>query len=148
MRRVDWAYGFAGRFGAEADPQAVAEAALGPLLPARIELSGVVLLGRGPYALARLLAPAPDLQDAVRGLRERVAHPHSPTWTAHVTLARRVRPDQLTAACGAIATGPAVARELRAVGLRRWDPDAGATRLLVGHPAAAPRPEGDSCGDG
>lgn len=34
LRRMDWAYGFAGRVGAAIDPDAAAEAALGPLLSA------------------------------------------------------------------------------------------------------------------
>lgn len=116
----------------DATAQLEAVAVLAPLLPARIELAGVVLLGRGPYAFARLLAPDAALEDAVRGVRRRVGDPHSGGWTAHVTLARRLPTHLVGAALAAIATGPDVARDVIAVGLRRWDPDACATTMLAG----------------
>ncbi|WP_226346967.1 2'-5' RNA ligase family protein [Agilicoccus flavus] len=131
----------------DAGAEAHATATIGRLLPARIDLAGVVLLGRGPYAFARLLAPAPDLQDAGRAVRRRVGDPHSAGWTAHLTLARRLPTAQVGSALAAVATGPAVARSVVATGLRRWDPDAGAARMLAGHGPehpGLPRPSRDA----
>lgn len=129
-----------------ADVEAFAVERLGPLLPLPVELAGIVLLGRGPYAFARLLEPNAALGDAVRAIRGRVPHPHSPGWTAHLTLARRLCPEQVGPAIAAVATGAAAPRHVVVAGLRRWDPDAGergAVRLLAG--AAAPEAKRPDC---
>lgn len=60
MRRIDWAYGLAGRFGTEADPRDVAEAALGPLLSAAVA-DEMRRAGSRRDALTVLLA-SPDFQ--------------------------------------------------------------------------------------
>lgn len=117
------------------EAQEAAVAAVGPLLPMRIDLLGAVLLGRGPYAFARLLAPRADLDAAARAVRRLVADPHSPGWLAHVTLARRLAPGDVGAAIAAVATGPAVPRDLVVAGLRLWDPDAGTVCTLAGSDA-------------
>ncbi|MDO5629001.1 MAG: hypothetical protein Q4G43_11830 [Mobilicoccus sp.] len=120
--------------GTAIDAAAEAEAAdqFADLLPARIELSGVVLLGRGPYALARLLTPDAALLDAADRLRTRIGDPHSAGWIAHVTLARRLPVDLVGEALAVIATGTDAPRHVVATGLRRWNPDTGTTTMLTG----------------
>lgn len=105
---------------------------LAPLLPVRVDLAGVVLIGRGPYALARLLAPDAAVDTAVRLVRQQVDDPHSPGWLPHLTLARRLPPAQVGVAIAEIATGSDVPRDVLVTGLRRWDPDTRTVRLLAG----------------
>lgn len=109
------------------------DAALGEVA-ARLPLPALVgaplLFGRDRLVLVRLIVPGAALL-AVHAAVDRVARPFlrpapMPTaapgrWTAHTTLARRVRPDQLAAAVP-IAGRPA---ELAGTftGLRRWDGD-------------------------
>ena len=126
------------------EAQAAAVESLAGLLPARLDVAGVVLLGRGPYALARLLALSPALMDAVVDARRRLGDPHSAGWTAHVTLARRMPTAQVGDALAVIATGPEAPRFVTATGLRRWDPDAGVARMLAGH---GPGEVAPSCSD-
>ncbi|MGV0634731.1 2'-5' RNA ligase family protein [Mycolicibacillus trivialis] len=109
------------------------DAALGEVaarlpLPARI--GAPLLFGRSRLVLVRLIVPTAELLE-VHAATDRLARPYlrpapMPTavpgrWTAHTTLARRVRPDRLAAALP-IAARPA---ELAATftGLRRWDGD-------------------------
>lgn len=99
------------------DAVAVAVDVIAPLLPVEIELAGVVLLGRGPYALARLLTPGAPLLAAVDTVRRHVRDPHSSGWLAHLTLARRLPVDQVGAALGIVATGADLPRSVTLGGL-------------------------------
>lgn len=110
---------------------------LAPLLPRPVEVAGVVLLGRGPYALARLLAPDADLLAAAEAVRRAVGDPHSPGWIAHLTLARRLPVASVGSALAQLATGPAAPWTLVVAGLRRWNPDTGRVHLLAGTDPAA-----------
>jgi hypothetical protein len=108
------------------------DAALRPLL-ARLPIDCVIgapmLFGGGrAFTLVRLLVPSVALL-ALHDQVHRVCLPHMSAgplphadpgqWTPHVTLARRVPPDQLQAAL----TVPGLGRDIRTriTGLRHWD---------------------------
>lgn len=114
-----------------AEHERTAVQAVAPLLPISLGLAGVVLLGRGPYAVARLLTAGRDLQDVANAVRDAVGDPHSRGWTPHLTLARRVPVDQVSDVLAAIATGPAAPHDVTVTALRRWDPDASIVRWLT-----------------
>ena len=109
--------------------------ALRPLLdhlPLDCVIGAPLLFGAGPVTtLARLVVPSAELMALHADVhRVSVAHmaqgplPHADPgqWTPHVTLARRVRPEELATAVGL----PGVTRSIAAtvVGLRHWDGDA------------------------
>lgn len=96
---------------------------VGPLLPARLVLSGLVLFGRGPrVTIAHLVEPDEALAAAAARVRALVPSPRHPVWTPHVTVARRVPRHSLAAALEVLhATG--CPRELVCDRLRWWDPD-------------------------
>ncbi len=107
------------------------EPALAPFaarLPLPLRLGGLVLFGRGEFVLARLVVPSADLlhfhADVVEciGPQLAVGHVRPGEWTAHVTLARRLKPSQVGEALGLLSG----VRDFfgRATGLRRWDGDA------------------------
>jgi 2'-5' RNA ligase len=92
--------------------------------------AGVLLFGpgRGGYVLVRQVVTTPELLElhrrvcaAVHPLPGQVRTSFPGAWTPHITLARRMRPEQVAAALELL--GPP-AEPLRAVGLRRWDADA------------------------
>jgi 2'-5' RNA ligase len=105
--------------------------ALRPLLeklPLPCTIGAPMLFGRGPFTLVRLLIPSTDLlalQEAVHD----VCLPHMPSgplphadpgqWTPHVTMARRVRAENLADALSA----QRLSRDRRGavVAIRHWD---------------------------
>jgi 2'-5' RNA ligase len=96
--------------------------------------AGVLLFGpgRGGYVLVRQVVTTPELLDlhrrvctAVGTVPGQVRTSHPGAWTPHVTLARRMRPEQVAAALAVLEPHPA---PLRAVAVRRWDAD---TRTVV-----------------
>ncbi|KUI21723.1 hypothetical protein AU195_02655 [Mycobacterium sp. IS-1496] len=107
--------------------------ALRPLLQ-RLPIDGLIgapmLFGVRALILVRLLVPSAPLLDLHREV-DRVCRPfvdgaplpHTAPgqWTPHVTLARRMPPEQLPAAVGV----PGLASDIRCriVGLRHWDGD-------------------------
>jgi 2'-5' RNA ligase len=107
--------------GDPADLVAVARA-----LPLEIELTGLTLVPHGDRAvLARAVVPSAPLLDLHAGVAAAVAEwgaalPHTVPgdWTPHVTLARRLRVDDLARAISAVDAGPLSAR---ATALRIWD---------------------------
>lgn len=98
----------------------VARVRLGGLLPVRARMSGLLLLGGERVTVARGV----DLDDAVvrRALAVRVQVPERQQvgWLPHVTLARRVRREQLPQVLDVLAHEDA---EIVLSELRRWDPD-------------------------
>jgi len=116
---------------AGAEIAAVAEGALAVLvadLGLAVELGPLTLFGpaRGSYVLVHALVPSMDLlelQSAVAGTC--AAEPSSyfapGRWTPHVTLARRMRPEQLAAALTALAPCSGVGQPIWITRCRRWD---------------------------
>jgi 2'-5' RNA ligase len=107
------------------------DAALAPLvqrLPLDCVIGAPMLFGGRTFTLVRLLVPSAELL-ALHADVHRICLSHMPCgplphadpgqWTPHVTLARRVAPDQLQAAL----TVPKLGHDIRtrAVGLRHWD---------------------------
>ncbi len=98
-------------------------------LPLACVIGGPTLFGGGrAVTLVRTVVPSARLLD-LHAEVHRIAGPHMPKgplphaapghWTPHVTLARRVAPEQL----GTAVTRRGLFREIRAtaVGLRHWD---------------------------
>ncbi|MDL9948282.1 2'-5' RNA ligase family protein [Gordonia sp. ABSL11-1] len=126
-----------------------ADAALVPVgmrLPIPVLLGAPILFGRPDHlTLARLVVPSTDLLSVhAQTLRLAADHlgdesgggatpmPHSLAgrWTPHVTLARRLTPDELTRALAVLDTRGTI--EGRAVGLRHWDGNAKTESMLAG----------------
>lgn len=95
---------------------------LGPLLPVRARLHGLLVLGGERVTLARGV----EIEDAVAAdvlaLRQGVPDLPHPGWLPHLTLARRLPRADLPRALEVL--DPAD-REIVLPTLRRWDPDAG-----------------------
>ena len=116
---------------APAIPDAAVEAArqeLGPLLPVRVRVSGLLVLGGSRVTLARAVDVDDAALRAVLDVRSRVPGRQHPGWLPHVTLARRVPRDRVQEAVDVLAWDDTV---LSLVELRRWDPDAGAVTTVV-----------------
>jgi hypothetical protein len=109
------------------------DAALSPVierLPLTCTIGAPMLFGGRVVTLVRLLIPSAELLSLHAHVYQ-VSLPHMPNgplphtgpgeWTPHVTLARRVAPDQLRAAL----TIKSLRRDLRAraIGVRHWDGD-------------------------
>ncbi len=93
-----------------------------------LRLGGLVVFGRGPFVLARLVVSDPALlalQAAVSAAADDGGVPMTFStpgqWTPHITLAHRVQVDQLGPAV-AIAAAPE--STVTVAGCRRWDGDA------------------------
>lgn len=101
----------------------IAQEVVGPLLPARIGVRGLVFFGNGPrVTIAHLGEPDQALAAAVSGLRGLQPGLRHPVWTPHVTLARRVPRRLLPAAIEVLGSVPCP-DHLGADRLRWWDPD-------------------------
>lgn len=94
-------------------------------LPLPVTLGAPTLFGTGGRrVLARIVVPSTALLDLHTALHRRVgpgddlSHTTPGTWLPHVTLARRIRLDELAAALPLL--GADLPGDL--VGLRRWDP--------------------------
>ncbi|MBA4609609.1 2'-5' RNA ligase family protein [Aeromicrobium sp. Marseille-Q0843] len=106
----------------EAAAVSTAREAIAPLLPARIEVRGLVLFGQGPrVTIAHLVEPDASLAAATARIRALVPAVRHPVWTPHVTLARRV-PRRLLAEALEVLQSTETPRELIADRLRWWDP--------------------------
>lgn len=119
---------------APVDPAVVAPAVelVGPLLPARLSVRGLLVLGDGPrVTLAHLVEPDAALAEATAGLRALVPALRHPVWTPHVTLARRVPRRRLAEALDVLHEAPSV-RGLVADRLRWWDPVADVVETVAG----------------
>ena len=112
-----------------------AAAGLAALLPLRVPLAGHVVFGLGPVTLAALLAAPPALVDAAARAAHLVGDPRAGGWVPHLTLARRLRAEQLETALTALAAcrhedAPPPA-EVTLTGIRHWDPTTGTTHDLT-----------------
>ncbi|WP_172806355.1 2'-5' RNA ligase family protein [Aeromicrobium choanae] len=100
-----------------------AREAIAPLLPARIEVRGLVLFGQGPrVTIAHLVEPDPSVAAAAERIRALVPALRHPVWTPHVTLARRV-PRRLLAQALEVLDATEAPRDLICDRLRWWDPE-------------------------
>jgi len=109
------------------DPSVVTAAAteVRPLLPARLEVRGLVVFGQGPrVTIAHLVEPDRELAAVVARIRALVPGLRHPVWTPHVTLARRVPRRLLTEALDVLDSVDPV-EELVCNRLRWWDPEPG-----------------------
>jgi 2'-5' RNA ligase len=95
-------------------------------LPIPVTLGGLLLFGTSRVVLARLVVPSAallDLQSRVRAALDYPVDPHGTfgpgRWTPHVTLARRLRSDQLGIALTQLGVLAPISGEL--VRARRWD---------------------------
>jgi 2'-5' RNA ligase len=95
-------------------------------LPLRITVGALLVFGRRQYILSRLVVPNRELLELQRRVIAALDEPvdrHGTFryggWTPHITLARRLGPDQIGAAITALGTVRAV--DGTAVGLRLWD---------------------------
>lgn len=93
-------------------------------LPVPAMLGGYAVFGQDPVVLVRLVVVTPALLDLHAVVVEHVAvGERSLTavgrWTPHVTLARRMPPDQLQRALTALGRADALAVSFE--GARRWD---------------------------
>lgn len=106
------------------DPEVVdaARRAIAPLLPARLEIRGLVLFGQGPrVTIAHLVEPDAALAAVVAQVRAKVPELRHPVWTPHVTLARRV-PRRLLREAFEVLQDTEAPDELVCDRLRWWDP--------------------------
>jgi 2'-5' RNA ligase len=96
--------------------------------PLPLRIGAVMVFGDRKPILVRLVVPTVGLLDLQHRIHATIAD--SPglagntapdAWTPHVTLARRVRPDQLGAALNTVLTSGDISAT--AVGIRRWDGD-------------------------
>lgn len=101
------------------------------LLPLRVPLAGLVVLGGRRRTLAWLLAADAQSASAVERCRRLVEDPLGPAWVPHLSVSGALQADQLGPAVAAL---PAPAgRTVTLTGLRHWDPDAGqVTPVLEG----------------
>ncbi|MGC4935768.1 2'-5' RNA ligase family protein [Gordonia sp. DT30] len=135
----------AGTVSAEVD---AALATVGMRLPTPVTLGAVVMFGHGPRrVLARLVVPTAELLSVhaaiVRLDAEHTAradgsasmfeHSHPGSWTAHITLARRVEVDQIGRALQVLdATHRENDNATAVIALRRWDGDAEVEHVVAG----------------
>jgi hypothetical protein len=106
-------------------------------LPLDCLIGAPMLFGRTTLTLVRLIVPAAGLLRLHESV-DSICAPHLPTapfphvrpgrWTPHVTLARRMNPEDLPGALKAIDAG-SVAGTF--AGLRRWDGDARVDTLIA-----------------
>lgn len=109
-----------------------------PKLPLPCRLGAPVVFGHGRYTVARLVVPSAELL-AVHADVHRICLPHMPSgalhhtepgqWTAHVTVARRVRAEQVADVL-AIAAGAEIDGGF--AGLRHWDGNARIDHAISG----------------
>lgn len=101
---------------------------LGPVLPARVRATGLLLIGGQRVTVARALDVDDALVAAVLQLRAGMDDLAHRGWLPHVTLARRVPRAQVATALEVLGYGDV---ELQLTGLRRWDPVEGAVIGLL-----------------
>lgn len=109
-------------------PDELAVELVEPLLPVRVRVAGVLLLGGARVTIARAIDVDDALLDAVLRLRAGAGDLQHRGWLPHLTLGRRIRRADVPTAIAAIGTADV---ELTFTGLRRWDPDAGTVTTLA-----------------
>ncbi len=100
---------------------------LSPLLPVEVRASGIALLGGSKVSLVRLLDVPDELVRAVLELRAELPAAQHLGWLPHLTLARRMRRDDVGQALDVVGHDDLV---LTVTQLRRWDPDEGIVTTL------------------
>ena len=110
-------------------------AAAACVLPLPVRVGALVCFGHHRRVLARLVVPTRELLDLHADVAAIVQGCPGPgrllepgQWTAHVTMARNLRDDQLAAALAAL--GRVVELEGQVVSVRRWDGTRHTERLL------------------
>jgi hypothetical protein len=98
-----------------------------PLLPVRVRVAGVLLLGGSRVTLARAIDVDDALLAAVLRLRAGAGYLQHRGWLPHLTLGRRIRRADVPTGLEAVGTADV---ELSLTGLRRWDPEAGTVTTL------------------
>lgn len=106
-------------------------------LELRMQLGAVMLFGpaRGTYVLVHSVLPTLGLLELQRSVAdacgaEASSHFAAGWWTPHVTLARRMRADQLPAALAVLRHCSGVGQSVDVTRCRRWDSVAGETWRL------------------
>ena len=110
-----------------AEREGLAVEVLGPLLPARVRMAGLALLGGPKVTVARLLDVPEPLTRAVLELRAEVEGERHPGWLPHVTLARRVPRAFVQQVVDVLGYADV---SLTLTSLRRWDPEQHEVRPL------------------
>lgn len=111
------------------------------LLPTHLSTAGLVLLGGTRPALAELLVADPATVAARGQVQMLWPGVDARPWVPHLTLAPRLRPEELTSALAALQEGaarPPVRDGIPvrvASGLRWWDPDEGVVHELSPQPS-------------
>ena len=121
-------------------------------LPLPVRVGPLVVLGGRRHVLARLLLATPALlalhartAGVVRGCPDLGELLAPGAWTPHVTLARGMTGAQVAEALGVL--GPSATTEASVTGVRRFDGDARAVRLVAGRDELdEPRERGLSAG--
>ena len=98
-----------------------------PLLPIEVRMAGLAVLGGEKVSVVRVLDVPHPLTRAVLDLRSGVEDERHPGWLPHVTLARRLRRDDLQRAVDVLGYDDV---ELTLTALRRWDPERHEIRTL------------------
>ena len=99
----------------------------GPLLPIRVRVAGLAVIGGEKVTVARVLDVPEALTRAVLDLRAGVEDERHPGWLPHVTLARRLPRRDLQRAVDVLGYADV---ELTLTALRRWDPEHHEVRTL------------------
>lgn len=91
---------------------------IGPLLPIRARVAGLLLLGGRRLTVARAIDVGEDLLAAVLEVRASVGDPQHEGWLPHITLARRVRREDAQRAIDVLGYAD---RDVSLTALRRWN---------------------------
>jgi hypothetical protein len=108
--------------------EAFAAEVFGSLLPVRVRMAGLAVLGGPKVTVARLLDVPEALTRAVLDLRSGVEGERHPGWLPHITLARRVPRAFLQQMVDVLGYADVA---LTLTSLRRWDPRRGEVRELA-----------------
>lgn len=114
--------------GERLPPDGEAVDLLGPLLPVRVRVAGVLLLGGARVTLARALDVDDEVLSAVLRLRAGAGSLQHRGWLPHLTLGRRIPRTGVDAAVAAVGHADV---ELVLTELRRWDPEEGTVTSLA-----------------
>ena len=100
----------------------LAVALLLPLLPVRVRVAGLLVLGGRQVTLARAVDAPDALAAAVAAVRTGTPGRQHDGWLPHLTLARRLPRSEVQRALDVLGHEDV---EVTLCSLRRWDPDAG-----------------------
>lgn len=105
--------------------------------PLPVRIGALLLFGAHHPVLVRAVVPTMELlalhrrvHAVVAGCPGSIPNTAPDAWTPHVTLARRVAPEQLAAAVHAVGRDADFPGTV--VGIRRWDGDTRSERVLIG----------------